>query len=238
LLAETLKDHALSSSGSCPLYYFPEISGGQGKENAEDACHGHFVGGAFDRNTDTPPANGDTEDSARLQAMMKEAFDKGLEQGRAEIIAARQEKLDRAAAALEAAVEEMERIRQQDLARMETETVRLALAVAEKIIGDQAEQGKAIEHVIKAAMEKVSDPRHLILRLNPKDVDTVREANRQLHPADDAGTAFRLETDPGIQRGGCIIETKLGDVDARIDQQIRIVKELLTAELSKHVAKD
>jgi flagellar biosynthesis/type III secretory pathway protein FliH len=238
LLANSLKDHPLSSSGSCSLYYFPEISGDEVKNNGKDACHGHFVSGALDRDAGGPPANDDAEDSARLQSMMKEAFEKGLEQGRAEIIAAQQEKFDQAAAALEAAETEMVRARQQDLARMETETVRLALAVAEKIIGDQAEQGKVIEHVVKAAMDKVSDPRHLSLRLNPKDIDAIHEVKEDLHLFDDAGTAFRLEADPSIQRGGCIIETKLGDVDARIDQQIRIVRELLLAELPKPAARD
>jgi flagellar assembly protein FliH len=207
-------------------------------DNAKGGIHDHFVGGAFGRNAAGPSDDGDAEDSAQLQSMVKEAFEKGLEEGRAEIIAAQQVKFDQAAAALEAAVAEMVRTHQLDLARMETETVRLALAVAEKIIGHQAEQGQVVEHVIRAAMDKVSDPRHLILRLNPKDIDTIQEVKAHLHLADDAGTTFRLEADPSIQRGGCIIETKLGDVDARIDEQIRIVKELLTAELPKPAVGD
>ncbi len=238
MLANSLKDHPLSSAGSCPIYYFPEISGGGENNAADGSFHGHFVSGALNRDADGLPSDADSEESARLQSMMKEALNKGLEQGRAEAIAAQQEKIDQAAAALEAAMEAIVHIRRQDLACMETETVRLALAVAEKIIGNQAEQGKVIEHVVKTALEKVSDPRQLTLRLNPKDIDAINEFKSQLHLADGPGTVFQLDADPGIKRGGCIIETKLGDVDARLDQQIRIIEELLTAELPKPAAQD
>jgi flagellar biosynthesis/type III secretory pathway protein FliH len=72
------------------------------------------------------------------------------------------------------AVEGLVRIRRRDVERMETETVRLALAIARKIIGYETEQGEVIGHVVKTAMQKVADPRHLTLRLNPKDIDTVK----------------------------------------------------------------
>jgi flagellar biosynthesis/type III secretory pathway protein FliH len=44
---------------------------------------------------------------------------------------------------------------------------------------------------------------------------------------------LRLEADETIQPGGCIIETQLGDVDARIDQQIKVLEDLLTTQLPK-----
>ena len=127
----------------------------------------------------------------------------------------------------------MVRIRRQDIDRMEAATVRLALAIAKKIIGNETEHVKIIEHVVKTAMKKVADPRNLTMRLNPKDIDTVNEFQQELFLSDDFNAVLHLEADKTIQRGGCIIETQLGDVDARIDQQIKVIEELLTAQLPK-----
>jgi flagellar biosynthesis/type III secretory pathway protein FliH len=52
---------------------------------------------------------------------------------------------------------------------------------------------------------------------------------------DDNHDGLRLEEDETILPGGCLIETQLGDVDARIDRQIKIIEEMLTDQLPKPV---
>lgn len=232
MLASSSKDKPLTSAEACALYYFPEISSGADKTGEDKPCPAKFVSGTFDCKDNGAPAAAELQDSAAVQALM-EAFNKGLEQGRAEALAAQKEKVDHAAAALEAAVKALTDIRQGDIACMEKETVKLALAIAEKIIGHHAEHERAIAHVVKAAMEKVSDPRQLTLRLNPKDIETINDAKGELLPAEDFGAVLRIEADATIKQGGCIIETQLGDVDARIDRQIQSIAALLTAQLPK-----
>jgi flagellar biosynthesis/type III secretory pathway protein FliH len=73
----------------------------------------------------------------------------------------------------------------------------------------------------------------LTLRLNPKDIDTVKDFQQDLLPDDDVSTDLRLEADETIQRGGCIIETKLGDVDAQnrsTDQDYRRIADPTTSQ--------
>ncbi len=234
MLANSPKDNPLSSSGSCALYYFPEIPGSQEEGSATVSTHGQFVGGALDRRDDRSGVGAQHHEKEQIQQLTEAAFDKGRDQGRAEMIAEQQEKIDQGAAALKRAVEEVARIRQQDVDRMEIETVRLALAIAKKVIGHETEHGPVIQHVLKAAMKKVVDPRHLTVRLNPKDIDTVNGFKQELFLADDFGALLRLEADEMIQRGGCMIETKLGDLDARIEQQIKIIEDLLKDQLPKH----
>ena len=237
MLANSPKDNPLPSSKSCALYYFPEIPDSQEAGCTTASNRGQFVGGAIDRRDDRSAVGVQPEEKEQVQQLTEAAFNKGRDQGRAETIAAQQEKVDQGAAALRHAVEEMARIRQQDVDRMERETVRLALAIAKKIIGHEAEHGPVIHHVLKTAMKKVIDPRHLTVRLNPKDIDTVDGFKQELLLADEFGALLRLEADELIQRGGCIIETKLGDLDARIDQQIKIIEELLKDQLPKPTSK-
>lgn len=233
MLANAPKDTHMSSADTCGLYYFPEIPcDGEKGEASASAC-GHFVSGAQNQNSDGTSPLADVQDPEQIRHLIEEAYNKGLDQGKASAMAAQQEKVDSAAVAFKEAVEGLVRIRRRDVERMEMETVRLSLAIARKIIGYETDQGEVIGHVVKAAMQKVADPRHLTLRLNPKDIDTVKDFQQDLLPDDDVSTDLRLEADETIQRGGCIIETKLGDVDARIDQQIKIIDALLTQQLPK-----
>lgn len=234
MLADSVKNNPLSSADSCALYYFPEIPGHMAKGNVPASTCGHFVGGALDRDGDGASAGETPQDSQKVRERIKEAFDKGVAQGRDEAVCAQKETVDKATAALKTALEEIGRLRKQDVERMETETVRLALAISRKIIGNETEHGQMIGHVVKTAMQKVVDPRNLTLKLNPKDIDTVKGFTHELLPADETGSVLHLEADETILRGGCIIETQLGDIDARIDQQIAIVESLLAAELPRH----
>ena len=179
-----------------------------------------------------PPAEDSNEPKLDEQAIQA-AFNEGLDKGRNEVIAAHREKVHQATVALSTVVEEMKRLRQRDVEQMEMETVRLALAITKRIIGQEAENGNVIRHVVKLAMEKAADQRHLTLRLHPEDVETVNAFQEDLLMGDDMTAILKIEADDAILRGGCIIETKLGDVDARIDRQIRVIEDLLDAQLPK-----
>ncbi|BBO66760.1 hypothetical protein DSCA_06900 [Desulfosarcina alkanivorans] len=235
-MANAPKDTQVSSVDTCGLYYFPEIPCDSEKGAAAPPATGHFVSGTHGPDNDRPSPHEEVQDPEQIQHLVEEAFNNGLDQGKAAAIAANRENVDRATAALKEAVAALVRARQQDVERMETETVRLALAIARRIIGHESDQGAVIAHVVKTAMEKVSDPRYLTLKLNPEDIDAVKAFQHELLPDDDVSADLRLDADENIRRGGCIIETKLGDVDARIDQQIKIIDALLTENLPKRPA--
>ena len=127
-----------------------------------------FVGMGLGNDHDGSASPGNLEDSEEVRQLVEEAFAKGQEKGRAEVAAANREKIEQAVAALKAAIEEMEK---KSLpgprARMEIETVRLALAIAKKIVRYETEHGDVIEKVVKAAMQQVADPRKLRVRSTP-----------------------------------------------------------------------
>ena len=95
--------------------------------------------------------------------------------------------------------------------------------------------GDVIAQVVKSAMGKVADPRGVTLKVNPQDRDAVNSLKQAWLNSDDTGATLELEADESIQRGGCVIETRLGDVDARLDQQLRVIEELLEQQLPKPV---
>jgi len=236
LLADASKDNRPSLSESCALYYFPEIPCGAEKERTAKPESDCFVGMELGPDHDGSASNGKPEDSDEVRQLIEEAFTKGVAQGRAEATDASREKVDQAVAALKTAIDEMEKIRSRDRERMEIETARLALAIAKKIVRYETEHGNVIENVVKEAMQQVADPRKLTVRLNPKDIEAVAALGDRLQNGGDADAQLALEGDETVGRGGCVIEARLGDVDARIDQQIKVIEERLNDQLPKPIA--
>lgn len=232
LLANSPKNDLPVSAENFTLYYFPEIPAGGEKTGKAKRDRATFISGTNNGQRYRDDRNQHGQESPQVQAAIEEAFNRGLEQGRAEIRAAYQESVDGSVSAFRAAVEEMIRIHRCDLATMETETVKLALSIARQIIGGQTQDAQVVRHVVKKAMQKVSDPRELTIRINPEDIETVTAMKAELTISDDPDMAFQIQPDDTIGRGGCIIETRLGDVDARIEQQICIIESLLTTELA------
>ena len=231
MLANPPKQSRPSMAECNALYYFPEIPCGVDTGGPAQSSAGRFVGMSPGRDQDDPAAYENLEDCPQVREMLEDAFRKGVDRGRAETAAAQQDTVANAAAALAKALEEVSRIRKQECRSMETEIVRLALAISRKIIGHAAEYGQIIESVVQAALRKVTDRRHLTVKLNPRDLDTVAAFKHTLQTDDDSDMLVDLESDESIGRGGCIIETRLGDVDARIDRQVSIVEAQLLDQL-------
>jgi len=233
-LDRTTKDRSRPSAESGSCYCFPDLSCEDEQIVRQTPSDDHFVGEADGGPDDFSVPEEDSKENDPNDDQVQEAYSNGLNNGRNEMMAVYQSAIDKAARALQSAVTELVRLRQGDIEKMEAETVRLALAIARKIIGFEAERGTAIRHVVKAALEKVGDPRHLTLRLNPKDIAMVEKFKQELLLGDDPDTICRIEPDETIDQGGCMLETQLGDVDARIDQQIQIIADLLIDRQTGH----
>jgi flagellar assembly protein FliH len=188
---------------------------------------------ALDPSGSRDTEQGASEDSETVRLRMEEAFKQGLEQGRAEITAAQQEQIDQAANALQTMMAEVDKAQLRDRERMETETVHLALAIAKKILGHESRYGQVAARVVKSAMQKVADPRQLVVKLNPLDLDAIIARRQEIKLSDDPDAVMAFEGDEAVGRGGCVIETRLGDIDARIDRQIKIIEDLLLEQLPK-----
>ncbi|WP_155309624.1 FliH/SctL family protein [Desulfosarcina ovata] len=232
-MANTPKNDSMSTREPCALYYFPEIPSGNAKKPKSAHCTDDFVSGPPKPSCDIASLHSIANEQQDIQAVIEEAFNNGLEQGRSESATALRENVESAVSAFNTAVAEMGHSHQQNIQLMETETVRLALAIAKKIIGYEIEHAPIVSHVVKMAMEKIADPRQLIIRLHPGDIEAVESIKSDLIPIDEGNLAVRIQADDTIQQGGCIIETQLGDVDARIDQQIKTIEALLIDQLPK-----
>lgn len=92
----------------------------------------------------------------------------------------------------------------------------LALAVARRIVGEVCEiPGAAAAHVARMALRKLGSEFRVRVRCHPSDLDLLRN-ERELWNG--RGTTRRVELveDETVGRGGVVVETDTGTIDARI----------------------
>jgi type III secretion system HrpE/YscL family protein len=106
----------------------------------------------------------------------------------------------------------------------------LAVRIAEKILGRELKlDAQAIADVAAEAVRLAGEARELTVRVHPDDLAALERGRpRVLERARATQIAFRA--DERIARGGCIVESELGLVDARLSTQLDAIERALKGE--------
>ncbi len=161
---------------------------------------------------------------AKLREIETEAFNKGWEDGSKAARDEYEEKLRDAKAVLDKAHEE----KWQVVAGSEEEIVRLAVAVARKVIDREIETGPDIVvDMVKRAIQKASDREELTVRVNPDNLDVTINARDDISQEVKGIRKLKVLADPAIAPGGCVVESHNGTVDARIERQMNEIEQAL-----------
>lgn len=155
------------------------------------------------------------------------------EEGRREGLEAARRELEPAAQALAQALAEVGEQAQRRAEALEREAVELALMLAEKVVcGAVAVQPERVLDVVRGALRRIAERERVTLLVNPEDVPLVRGATESLTGL---GGIDRLEVveERRVPRGGCVLRTPEGEIDARLGEQLERARELVEAELGR-----
>jgi flagellar assembly protein FliH len=148
---------------------------------------------------------------AALEAAGVEGYEEGLAAGRAEV--------DAAVRTLEAAVSRLDKASAAAAAAVEPIAVELALRIAEKVLGGELQaRPEAVLEVVRGALRRLTEPLPATLLVNPADAEMVRDAIDEL--AARHGGDLTVREDRRVERGGCLLQTAAGEVDAQIRAQL------------------
>lgn len=179
------------------------------------------------------------EDQLRLkeEEIQRQAYESGFRKGQEDGRMAAQEKTAPLLTALETTLSELDGIRGRIKQQLEREVVELALHVARKVIHHELSvSDEALLCVVKEAMTHLEDPEKISIRLNPADLRRLREAGEHIQTAFDNPESIHFEEDAGIESGGCYIHTEFGDIDARLEEQLRHIEEAFRTEMRNSIA--
>lgn len=114
----------------------------------------------------------------------------------------------------------------------EKDSVRLAVAMAQRIVQQEIQvDPEPVSHMIRSAIKMVNGQSNIKIKAHPEDGEIVRViCNKEMPDADMTGQV-EVIADRSIQRGGCLIDTDFGTIDARVEHQLGVIEDLLHAEI-------
>ncbi len=111
--------------------------------------------------------------------------------------------------------------RRELIKEFEHEVSDLIVLIVQKIVKVMSEKDRSI--VIKNIHQSLSllkDREHFLVRVNTIDLDAVRDEVNSMKKVLKIKGVITVVEDSTIDPGGCVIETELGEVDARISTQL------------------
>jgi len=166
------------------------------------------------------------EHQARLAALEREAFTKGYAQGERAGLEAGGKRAEAMLRRVAQTIEELGGLRQTLIQETEREMVQLALTLARRVVHREVsldpELAAALAHV---ALERLGTNTPATIRLNPEDYTVVTQDGARW-----GGQTVTVVPDPSISRGGCLVESAFGSVDATIERQFDELSRALFGE--------
>ncbi len=164
---------------------------------------------------------------AEIEAAAKrEGFDQGVSDGRAAAQAEMDEMLETMRGLIEMARIERHKI----IEGAEPEIVRLSVAIAERILTKHlALEPNAVIEMTRSAIARLVSRETVTVRVNPADIEVMREHRDQLMAMNDIDN-LRIIEDQRVDRGGVLLETEAGTIDAKISTQLREVRRLMAVD--------
>jgi len=161
-------------------------------------------------------------DMAQLE---KTAFENGFHEGEKAGMETADKKLGALMQRYAESVSEIDNLKVSLYSRVERDVVKLALEVAKKIVHREVRADpEIVQTLVKVALSHVAGKSGVKVRLHPSDYSNILEHRASLTSANPEGREIELLSDKSIDRGGCLVQTECGDVDARIEEEFREVE--------------
>ena len=155
------------------------------------------------------------------QELLKSAKDEGLKAGNESGYAEGKKEADRLIERLHKMIEAVQAKRQEILDGTEEQIVNLVILISRKVVKIISETQKNVltENVLQA-LKKVKGSCEVTLRVNMSDVQLATEHTEQFIKQVENIKNVTVVEDGTVEKGGCIVETDFGAIDARISSQL------------------
>ena len=114
------------------------------------------------------------------------------------------------------------------LQSLEKHVINLAADIAIKIVAGTPVDKSMVESVVKDALAKAEKDTEVVVLLNEADLELLSQADSELLQRTHGSSEVVFKASPEVSRGGCLLETRYGTVDARIETKADVLKKAVT----------
>jgi flagellar assembly protein FliH len=171
-----------------------------------------------------PQIDLEAEAEAARAAGHEAGFQAGLIEAQAQMAAG--------VAALQAAAEAVAAERERVAAAVEPAAVDLALKIAEQALAAAiAVQPEVVVDVVRGALRRLAERDRVTILVNPEDLELVRGASETLIAELGGIEHCDVQAERRVARGGAVVRTAEGEVDATLATKLAAARKVLEDEL-------
>jgi flagellar assembly protein FliH len=170
--------------------------------------------------------------SSGVEQGLVEGRERGRAEGRADLLAELRPRLGELLGAWAAALEQWERERAEMLLAAREDVLAFALTATRKITTRMVHTDPSVvQDQLAEALSMLASPSALTIVINPADRPLVEEVLPELVAQIQSCAHVSLRDEAAVSRGGCIVGTAGGEIDASIETQLdRIAEALIPAQ--------
>ena len=159
----------------------------------------------------------------------KAAYERGLHEGenalREQLISQRNEM----ASLLNGVIESLRKTVPQLVQETESALIQLALESAQKIVAGMPINPKMVEAVVREALQQVEDSADVAIQLHPDDLALLQKHKSDVLKSAPGSKPLQFSASPEVTRGGCLVRTRFGIIDARRETKLDQLRDAIAA---------
>lgn len=168
--------------------------------------------------------NKETEE--KVQQIEKEAYERGYKEGHEKGFKEGEQEVERLVQRIHTIISKTIEKRNEIIDESETQLINMVLLIAKKVIKVISENQKnvVINNVMQALL-KLKGSGDIIIKVNPDDLELATSHKETFQKRLEQGRNISILEDTTVDRGGCVIETDFGQINARISSQLHEIEE-------------
>lgn len=111
----------------------------------------------------------------------------------------------------------------------ETTMIALALEATQRLVAGLPISTAMVEAAVREAIAQANEAAELDVLVNEDDLKLLKRAKSPLLATESGPQKIRLAAAPDVTRGGCIVHTRFGTVDARRETKLENLRQSLVA---------
>lgn len=111
----------------------------------------------------------------------------------------------------------------------ETTVIELAFETAKKIVASLPIDSAMVENTVREALRQCENTSEIVVQLHPEDLALLRQQQSPILNGLPETGPIRFSSSAEVSRGGCVIQTKFGLLDARRETKIEQLRQSLNA---------
>lgn len=165
-----------------------------------------------------------------LKKELEKAHQQGFEKGHRAGLNEGLEEAAKVSRQFDQAIRDVVQQREAVLEEAREKVLDLVIEISKKVTFDAIEvDPETTLAMISGVIETLIDRSRLKIKVNPDHHPIVEQNINRFLTNSTAIKEIAIEPDPRVRFGGCFIETPTGDIDARLESQFEVIKEVLVS---------